>query len=380
MTAYSPTSYTGDGSTTDFTVSWPYLDADHVECYLDGVETSLFSIPTVGTIRFNTAPSASVAISIKRNTPIDPIAVWNDGAVILGADLNTAFNQSLYLSEEAEARASESIAQDSSSTWWEAQNKEIRDVLDPTLAQSAATKAYVDANNSSTEAAAAAASAAAASTSETNAAASAAAALVSENNAAADEASVTAQLATISPYVVHEIGGLEADVSGYDGLVRISGGATSAVPNASQVEMEAGTEAALRGMSPERVKQAIDKLAVTQDTNGRVSANIGFTKGSVSSSSNAITLNFSGTNYLKTTLTENITSITVSGDADGDVLYWLVEQAAGGYTVSGFPADWDWSNDAAYVATTTSGYKDLVVLVRDGSTYQAFFIPNFGTA
>lgn len=380
MTAYSPTGYTGDGSTTDFTVSWPYLDAEHVECYLDGVETSLFSLPTVGTIRFNTAPGASVAITIKRNTPIEPEAVWNDGAVILGADLNTAFLQSLYIAEEAEARAGESIAQDSSSTWWEAKSKEIRDVANPTLAQSAATKAYVDANNSSTEAAAAAASAAAASTSETNAATSEANAAASEAAAAVSEANAAASAASITLPIPHENGGLEADVSAYDGLVRISGGTTSAVADASQVEMEAGTETALRGMSPERVKQAIDKFAVTQDANGRVSANIGFTKGSASSSTNSITLNFSGTNYLKTTLTENITSITVSGDADGDVLYWLVEQAAGGYTVSGFPADWDWSNDTAYVATTTSGYKDLVVLVRDGSTYQAFFIPNFGTA
>ena len=156
MTAYAVVGYTGTGSQTDFTVSWSYLDDDHVECYLDGVETALFTIPTAGTIRFDSAPAADVAISIKRNTPTTPLVVWNDGAVILGADLTTALNQSLYISEEAEVRTGEGLALGTSSTYYDADTKLISNVLDPVSNQDAATKAYVVAQTASAVAATAA--------------------------------------------------------------------------------------------------------------------------------------------------------------------------------------------------------------------------------
>lgn len=57
--------------------------------------------------------------------------------------------------------------------------------------------------------------------------------------------------------LAHERGGLELDVSGFSGLVRIAGGVTSAVSDASEAEMQTGTESALRGMSPLRVAQAV---------------------------------------------------------------------------------------------------------------------------
>jgi len=68
-------------------------------------------------------------------------------------------------------------------------------------------------------------------------------------------AGIDSQFATVAPgghahgagdinsgTITHERGGLEADVSAYDGFVKISSGTTSAVTYSSQAEAEAGTE------------------------------------------------------------------------------------------------------------------------------------------
>ena len=89
------------------------------------------------------------------------------------------------------------------------------------------------------------ASADAADISEANAAGSAANALTSENNAAASAADAAAAVAAA----------IGVTVQGYD--------ADIATVSASQVEMEAGTEVALRTMSPLRVAQAVAALAVS---------------------------------------------------------------------------------------------------------------------
>lgn len=103
--AYSPTTYTGDGAQTDFTVSWDYIQDSHINVYLDNVLqtiTTHYTIPSTGIIRFATAPYNGAVVEIRRNTPANPLLVeWNDGAVILASDLNKATKQAIYAAEEA---------------------------------------------------------------------------------------------------------------------------------------------------------------------------------------------------------------------------------------------------------------------------------------
>lgn len=61
--------------------------------------------------------------------------------------------------------------------------------------------------------------------------------------------------------LTHERGGLEADVSAYNGTLRISGGATSALSTVSQAEAEAGSSTTVREWTAQRVNQAITALA-----------------------------------------------------------------------------------------------------------------------
>lgn len=114
--------------------------------------------------------------------------------------------------------------------------------------------------------------------------------------------------------------------------------------------------------------QAYDEDILKADTSDRIVANMGFTPVSDSSSSGAVTFDFSTGNICKITLTENITSITLSGAAAGDTLkMWIT--AAGSYTVSGWPAAVKWAGNTAPTMSSTAGAVDIITLEYDGTNY-----------
>ena len=198
---FSYTEYTGDGSTTDFTITFPYLDQDHVFVTVNGLITtdvsSLYEFTFVNatTVRVvlaadgtSAVPSAT-PIRVGRDTNIDTAPVtWSEGAALTTTDLNKLSNYLTYaLQESLDANEGAALA---------------------TLAKDAAEAAKVLAEAAATAAAgsetAAAASAAAANASAVAAAASEAAAGLSETAAAASEAAAAASAASIGPDAVFD--------------------------------------------------------------------------------------------------------------------------------------------------------------------------------
>lgn len=93
----------------------------------------------------------------------------------------------------------------------------------------------------------------------------------------------------------------------------------------------------------------------------------------VSSSSGAITLDYSTANSFATTLTENITAITLSNPPAsgnyGEIVWHVTQHASAAKTVAGWPAAVKWADNDPYVASTTVGAKDRVFLsTNDGGT------------
>ena len=120
--------------------------------------------------------------------------------------------------------------------------------------------------------------------------------------------------------------------------------------------------------------QAYDADTMKSDTAARLTANMGFTPVSDTSSSGAVTFDFSTGNTAKITLTENITSITLSGAATGDVLEIWFTQAAGLYTVTGWAAAVKWPAATAPTITATSGAVDVIQLRYDGTNYFGSYV------
>ncbi len=101
--ALSYVDYTGDGSNTDFNVTFPYLAKTHVHVYINGTETTAFIWLSASQIRLTTAPANAVIVRVKRTSPTAARLVDFQNGVTLdaNADLDQDSNQLFYITQES---------------------------------------------------------------------------------------------------------------------------------------------------------------------------------------------------------------------------------------------------------------------------------------
>lgn len=100
--ANSYVTYTGNGSTTAYSVPFQYLSQSHVKVYLNNVLTTNYTWTASNIITFTTAPSVGQTITVRRQTPSASLVDFTAKARWQTTDLNTAIRQALYLAEESE--------------------------------------------------------------------------------------------------------------------------------------------------------------------------------------------------------------------------------------------------------------------------------------
>lgn len=188
--AYSYVRYSGNGSTTNYTFSFPTISTNHIKVRVNGSLVTNWSFLSASTIQFAVAPANAAVIEIRRETPKDsPIVDFADGSVLLERDLDLLATWQLYVAQETEDDLEDTIRVDSQGRF-DAQNKRIINVADPVNAQDAVTKNWAETamssqlNQATAQATAAAGSATAAAGSANAAATSASNASTSASNAA----------------------------------------------------------------------------------------------------------------------------------------------------------------------------------------------------
>jgi len=103
--AVTQNSFTGNGSTTNYSFTFPYLKASDVKASINAVETTAFTLPNATTLQFNTAPANGANILIFRETGIDDLtATFFAGSAIKSEDLNDNFTQNLFVTQEVNQR------------------------------------------------------------------------------------------------------------------------------------------------------------------------------------------------------------------------------------------------------------------------------------
>ena len=180
--SYTTHSVAAGTTSLTFPVAFNYLIKSHVKLYygLSLLENTYTSLLVDGTdytwtsntqVQLSSAPASNQTLTIIRNTPSSTqIVQWQDGSNLVAADINTADLQGLYVVQEfqdkvalgiptalqakatadaaANAQAT-AIIQDGSRAMAANLNLDsnrIINVTDPTGAQDAATKSYVDTN------------------------------------------------------------------------------------------------------------------------------------------------------------------------------------------------------------------------------------------
>ena len=111
---FSYAQYTGNGSTTTFSVPFPYLLKAHVKVYTGfNVLTGTFATELVDGVGFTwlsgtqvqttAAPAVGVVLTVVRQTPSNALAVqWQDGSNLVANDLIDSSLQNLYSVQEQE--------------------------------------------------------------------------------------------------------------------------------------------------------------------------------------------------------------------------------------------------------------------------------------
>ncbi len=121
--AFSYAQYAGNGSTTTFSVPFPYLLKAHVKVYtgfniINGTFTSLlvdgtdYTWTSATQLQTTVAPANGVTLTILRDTPdSSQLVPWQDGSNLIAGDLNTADLQNLYVVQEQQDRNDAGITQ-----------------------------------------------------------------------------------------------------------------------------------------------------------------------------------------------------------------------------------------------------------------------------
>ena len=140
--------YVGDGTTTLYSFTFPYLEPSDVRVSVDGtdlVRTTEYTFANATTIEMTTAPIVGAEIQIYRVTDSTDLKwVFFPGSSIRASDLNDNFTQNLYVTQEAEDTSASS----------EADAKEA--AASAAAAQAAAEQAQASADNAEGDAEAAA--------------------------------------------------------------------------------------------------------------------------------------------------------------------------------------------------------------------------------
>lgn len=101
MTVITRNTYTGNGSSTDFSIGFAYLDRSHVYVTVNNVAVTSFTFFNSTTVRFNTAPATGAAIVIYRETPDSALlADFTPASALREQDLELDLQQNLNIVQE----------------------------------------------------------------------------------------------------------------------------------------------------------------------------------------------------------------------------------------------------------------------------------------
>ena len=146
--ALSYAAYTGTGVTSNYTFSFPYLDATDVYVFVNGVSVP-FTFLSTSAIKVTTTPENGTQVQIRRLTQkLVPPVNFTDGSVLLEKDLDMLAIYSLYVSQEVSDKANDAMSPDYTGAY-SANGNRLGSLADPINPQDAVTKQWAETAGSS---------------------------------------------------------------------------------------------------------------------------------------------------------------------------------------------------------------------------------------
>jgi hypothetical protein len=143
MSYLAQVTYTGNGSTTQYSITFPYIDSTHIKAFINGTQTTAFTVSS-STLTFTSAPANSAVIRIERQTPTNArIVDFTDGSVLTEGDLDKSADQNFFIAQEITDNSLSKLGLDTDDKF-DANNKVIKNLANPVNNQDAVTKYYLE--------------------------------------------------------------------------------------------------------------------------------------------------------------------------------------------------------------------------------------------
>ena len=159
--AFSYDNYTGNGTTTQFSITFTYQNTSEISVTVDGVAETGLTFPSASTVQLTSAPAIGTLVQVRRTTDLTARAVdFASGSVLTEEDLDDSAIQVFHAAQESADLSADAISLDTDNKW-DAGGNIIKNVGTPVSSTDGATKAYADGISSAAATAAVAAASAA---------------------------------------------------------------------------------------------------------------------------------------------------------------------------------------------------------------------------
>ena len=136
--------YTANGSTTQFDITFSYIDTTHIKVFIDNVEDTSFTFVNTSRIQTSTTPSNGAVVKVERQTPDTARLVdFQDGSVLTETDLDKSANQNFFIAQETVDTVADKLGKANDGIF-DAGSTRIKNVANPTASQDAVTKNYLE--------------------------------------------------------------------------------------------------------------------------------------------------------------------------------------------------------------------------------------------
>ena len=144
--AFSYHNYTGDNSTTTFSIPFTYTNTSEISVTVDGVAETGLTFPSSSEVTLTSAPASGTLVQVRRTTTLTSRAIdFASGSVLTEEDLDNSNIQVFHAAQEANDKANDAITLDTDDKW-DAQSKVIKNVAAPVANTDAVNKAFISTN------------------------------------------------------------------------------------------------------------------------------------------------------------------------------------------------------------------------------------------
>lgn len=141
----SSVSYEATGGQTDFLITYDYISTAHIQVFIDGVETTAFSIGSDSIVVLDSGAIAGEIVTITRSTPTTGLLTsFASPSSVRSGEIRTGFRQLLFIAQEILSSSLLGLRKTVNELAWDAEGLPLSSLGTPVAGDDAATKTYVD--------------------------------------------------------------------------------------------------------------------------------------------------------------------------------------------------------------------------------------------